>query len=59
MIHQIYISKASVWLLYGELPIVGQVERTSSMFASRTVTLPEKSGSFSAASHFSGKPRSR
>lgn len=46
MMYQIYLYKASLWFLYGKLLIVGHIERTSAMFASRKVMLSIKSGEY-------------
>lgn len=60
IIYQIYLYKGSLWLLCGDSPIVGQVERTPAMFTSRKVILPVKSEKFlRGLKRFWGKPRLR
>lgn len=55
IIYQIYL-----WLLCGDSPIVGQVERTPAMFTCRKVILPVKSEKFlRGLKRFWGKPRLR
>lgn len=52
MTYQIYMSKGSFGCCMQSCP-VGQVERTSTMFAPRKAMLPIKPGSFSEASDVS------